>query len=109
MTESSLIKLAIVILFLPLIGFTFTIFFGKKIKYTYILEIATVGIAFLLSAFLMFTKLSSYVYNDIYCYTYKLPCSYLFSCLYEGRYKIQQVLCLPWVVYFFNDRNCFYS
>jgi len=65
MTESSLIKLAIVILFLPLIGFTFTIFFGKKIKYTYILEIATVGIAFLLSAFLMFTKLSSYVDNEI--------------------------------------------
>jgi NADH-quinone oxidoreductase subunit L len=65
MTESSLIKLAIVILFLPLLGFTITIFFGKKIKYTYILEIITVGIASLLSAFLMYTKLSAYADTEI--------------------------------------------
>jgi len=65
MTESSLIKLAIVILFLPLLGFTITIFFGKKIKYTYILEIITVGIAFFLSAFIMYTKLSAYTDTEI--------------------------------------------
>jgi NADH-quinone oxidoreductase subunit L len=65
MTESSLIKLAIVILFLPLLGFTITIFFGKKIKYTYILEIITVGIAFFLSAFIMYTKLSAYADTEI--------------------------------------------
>jgi NADH-quinone oxidoreductase subunit L len=65
MTELSLIKLAIVILFLPLLGFTITIFFGKKIKYTYILEIITVGIASLLSAFLMYTKLSAYADTEI--------------------------------------------
>jgi NADH-quinone oxidoreductase subunit L len=65
MTELSLIKLAIVILFLPLLGFTITIFFGKKIKYTYILEIITVGIAFFLSAFIMYTKLSAYADTEI--------------------------------------------
>jgi len=65
MTESSLIKIAIVILFLPLLGFTISIFFGKKIKYVYILEILTVGGAFLLSAVLAYAKLTNFVDKDI--------------------------------------------
>ncbi|MDO8550241.1 MAG: NADH-quinone oxidoreductase subunit L, partial [Ignavibacteria bacterium] len=65
MTESSLIKLAVVILFLPLIGFAISIFFGKKIKYVYILEILTVASAFILSAFLAFTKLTNFVDTEI--------------------------------------------
>jgi NADH-quinone oxidoreductase subunit L len=65
MTESLLIKIAIVILFLPLLGFAISIFFGKKIKYAYILEILTVGAAFILSAFLAYVKLSTFVDKDI--------------------------------------------
>jgi NADH-quinone oxidoreductase subunit L len=65
MTESILIKFAIIILFLPLIGFTIAVFFGKKIKYTYLIEIATVAVAFILSGLLLFYKLTSFVDNDI--------------------------------------------
>lgn len=65
MNESTLIKLAIVILFLPLIGFTIGIFFGKKIKYTYLIEIFTVGSAFLLSIILMYYKLTLFVDKEI--------------------------------------------
>ena len=65
MTESSLIKLAIVILFLPLIGFIIAIFFGKKVKYTYVLEVLTVGAAFILSAFLAYEKLTNFVDREI--------------------------------------------
>jgi NADH-quinone oxidoreductase subunit L len=65
MNESLLIKLAIVILFLPLIGFTVAVFFGKKIKYTYLIEIFTVGSAFLLSIILMYFKLTLFVDKEI--------------------------------------------
>src|SRR3989304_5610091 len=65
MTESTLIKLAIVILFLPLIGFIIAIFFGKKVKYTYVLEVLTVGAAFILSAFLAYEKLTNFVDREI--------------------------------------------
>lgn len=65
MTESLLIKLAIVILFLPLIGFCIGIFFGKKVKYAYLLELLTVGAAFILSVILAYGKLSNFVDKEI--------------------------------------------
>ncbi|MFO7446162.1 MAG: NADH-quinone oxidoreductase subunit L [Ignavibacteriaceae bacterium] len=60
MTESLLIKIALVILFFPLIGFSVSMFFGKKIKYTYVIENIVISIVFLLTVLLAFGKLSYY-------------------------------------------------
>jgi NADH-quinone oxidoreductase subunit L len=65
MTEALLIKLAIVILFLPLIGFTVTLFFAKKVKKVYLVEIVLIIATFLLSVFLLYSKLVYYPNNNI--------------------------------------------
>ncbi len=65
MTESLLIKLSLVVLFLPLIGFTAVLFFGKKIKYAYIIENVIIILSFLLSVFVMFAKLSYFTDQKI--------------------------------------------
>ncbi len=65
MTESLLIKLSIAILFLPLIGFTIAIFFGKKIKYAYLVENFFIAVSFVLSTILAFSKLTYFVSKDI--------------------------------------------
>ena len=65
MTEALLIKLAIVILFLPLIGFTVTLFFAKKIKKVYLVEIVLIIATFLLSVILLYSKLVYYPNNNI--------------------------------------------
>src|SRR3972149_6192640 len=61
MNESLLIKLAIVILFLPLIGFIVTIFFGK-IKRIFLFEIIIIISTFVVSGILLFLKLN--YFND---------------------------------------------
>lgn len=58
MTESLLIKLSLVVLFLPLIGFTAVLFFGKRLKYAYIIENVIIILSFLLSVLVMYAKLS---------------------------------------------------
>jgi NADH-quinone oxidoreductase subunit L len=65
MTEALLIKLAIVILFLPLIGFTVALFFAKKVKKVYLVEIVLIIATFLLSVFLLYSKLVYYPNNNI--------------------------------------------
>ncbi len=65
MTESSLISLAVVILFLPLLGFIVTIFFGKRFSKLFYFEIFIIIIAFVLSAILAYTKLTYYLHTDI--------------------------------------------
>ncbi len=65
MTESSLISLAVVILFLPLLGFTVTIFFGKRFSKLFYFEIFIIFTAFVLSAILAYTKLTYYLHTDI--------------------------------------------
>jgi NADH-quinone oxidoreductase subunit L len=65
MTEALLIKLAIVILFLPLIGFTVVLFFAKKIKKAYLVEIVLIIATFLLSVILLYSKLVYYPNNNI--------------------------------------------
>src|SRR3989339_1592766 len=45
--------------------FIWDIFFGKKVKYTYVLEVLTVGVAFILSAFLAYEKLTNFVDREI--------------------------------------------
>ena len=65
MTEFNLIQIAIAILFLPLIGFAFVLFFGKKIKSAYIVEVGIITLTFLLTAVLLFNKLSWFADKNI--------------------------------------------
>ena len=65
MTEALLIKLSIVILFLPLIGFIVTLFFAKKIKKVYLFEIVIIIATFILSVVLLYSKLVYYQNQNI--------------------------------------------
>ncbi|MDR3665550.1 MAG: NADH-quinone oxidoreductase subunit L [Ignavibacteriaceae bacterium] len=65
MTEFNLIQIAIAILFLPLAGFAFVLFFGKKIKSAYLVEVGIITLTFVLTAVLLFNKLSWYVDKNI--------------------------------------------
>ncbi len=65
MTDSFFIQLAIAILFLPLAGFAISIFFGKKIKFTYIIEMAIIIISFFAATYLAFNKLAFNLGHDI--------------------------------------------
>jgi NADH-quinone oxidoreductase subunit L len=53
-----MIQLAVIILFLPLLGFTATLFLGKKIKFMYIFETFILICAFILSVVLVYTQLT---------------------------------------------------
>jgi NADH-quinone oxidoreductase subunit L len=65
MAESTLIQLATTVLFLPLLGFTIALFFGKKYKVAHWFEIFTVGLGFVFTIILMTVKLSSYQNSSI--------------------------------------------
>lgn len=65
MSESLLINISIIILFLPLLGFTTVLFFGKRIPKLYLFEVVILGIALLLSIVVAYTKLSFYNTKDI--------------------------------------------
>jgi len=65
MEESVLIKLALVTLFLPLIGFIVTLLFGKRIKWLYWFETSILIIAFLLGSALAFIKLTQFTDGTI--------------------------------------------
>jgi len=65
MSESLLINICIVILFLPLLGFITVVLFGKRIPKLYLFEVAILGIALLLSIIVAYVKLSIYNTKDI--------------------------------------------
>lgn len=65
MTESSLISLAITILFLPLVGFAIVLLFGKRYKKLYLVEVGIITVALLLSIFTAFIKLTNYASDTI--------------------------------------------
>ncbi len=65
MAESTLIQLATAVLFLPLLGFIVTLFFGKKFKAVYWFEIFTVGLGFVFTIILLSVKLSTYLNSNI--------------------------------------------
>ncbi len=65
MSQEALINLSVVILFLPLLGFIVTLFAGMKFKWAFLLENAIIVIGFLLSVFLLYSKLSGYLGTDI--------------------------------------------
>ncbi len=58
MSETVLIQLAEIILFLPFIGFIVTLLFGKKIKYVYNFENVIIILTFVLAVVLAYIKLS---------------------------------------------------
>ena len=65
MSESLLINICIVILFLPLLGFTTVVLLGKRVPKLYLFEVAILGIALLLSIIVGYVKLSFYDTKDI--------------------------------------------
>ena len=65
MSESLLINISIVILFLPLLGFTTVVLLGKRIPKLYLFEVAILGIALLLTIIVGYAKLSFYGTKDI--------------------------------------------
>jgi len=65
MTEFNLIQIAIAILFLPLVGFTFVLFLGKKIKKAYLFELFIITLTFLLTVVLLYSKLTWFADKNI--------------------------------------------
>src|SRR3989339_631039 len=66
MQDSLLIKLAVVILFLPLIGFIVTVFFGKSVKKVYVFENLVLIASFILASILLYGKLNYYIDTDLF-------------------------------------------
>ena len=65
MTENLLIQFALLILFLPLLGFVVTLFLGSKVKKIYLFENFVIILAFILSVIMVFAKLSYYPQENI--------------------------------------------
>ncbi len=65
MTETLMINLALMILFLPLLGFVVTLMLGKRIKAIYIFELFIIILTFAGALTLAFLKLNYYQNTDI--------------------------------------------
>ncbi len=65
MTDQLIQLISIIILFLPLLGFVIVLFLGKKVPKIYLLEVVLMGITLLLSFIVMWSKLTSYVSQDL--------------------------------------------
>ncbi len=65
MSEILLINLSLITLFLPLIGFIVVLLFGKRFSILYLFEVFILGAALLISAIIMYEKLSFFNGQDI--------------------------------------------
>ncbi len=65
MSESFIVLLALITLFLPLAGFSIVILFGKKMPKIYFVELFFIGAAFVLSVIIAFSKLAYFVNKDL--------------------------------------------
>lgn len=65
MTENFLTNIALIVLFIPLLGFVVTLLLGKKIKPIFVFENIVITISFLLSAYLLYSKLNFFGEKDI--------------------------------------------
>lgn len=65
MSESGLIILSLIVLFLPLLGFTTVVIWGKRFTKLYWFEVGIMVTSLLLSIYMGFVKLGSYVNKDI--------------------------------------------
>ena len=61
MSEITLVNLSLIILLLPIFGFTLVIFFGKRFFKIFWAEVFAIGTAFVLAAILAFVRLTTYV------------------------------------------------
>jgi len=65
MSDITLVNLSLIILLLPIFGFTILIFFGKRFPKLYLLETALLGTALTLAAIIGFVKLGTLVEHTI--------------------------------------------
>lgn len=65
MTENLIVNLSIIILFLPVIGFSALIFFGKKLPKLYLFEVGILFTTLFLSIIVLYSKLTWYIDKDI--------------------------------------------
>jgi NADH-quinone oxidoreductase subunit L len=66
MSESLLIQLSVILLFIPLLGFVVTLFFGKKIPKIFLFEVSLLFIGLVLSLILLIGKLTSFADTRIF-------------------------------------------
>jgi len=60
MSESLLIQLSVIVLFIPLLGFVVTLFFGKKIPKIFLFEVSLLFVGLILSLIILIGKLTSF-------------------------------------------------
>ena len=65
MSEIANINISILILLLPLIGFTIVLFGGKRFPKIYLVEVGIITLAFILSLVVGFSKFSTYLHQDL--------------------------------------------
>ncbi len=65
MSEVANINISLLILLLPLVGFTIVLFFGKRFPKIYLAEVGILILAFVLSLVVGFSKLTTYIDQDI--------------------------------------------
>ncbi|PID57312.1 MAG: NADH-quinone oxidoreductase subunit L [Ignavibacteriae bacterium] len=71
MSEITNINLSIIILLLPLIGFTVVVLWGKRFSKLFLFEVAMITIAFVLSLVVGFSKLTTYLHKNLnYSFTW---------------------------------------
>ncbi|MCF8242769.1 MAG: NADH-quinone oxidoreductase subunit L [Melioribacteraceae bacterium] len=70
MTESLIINIATMILFLPLLGFAVVLFFGKKYPKIYLFEVADMLLVLLLSIFVMIAKIGYFPGSIVYSFNW---------------------------------------
>ena len=65
MTETSLINISLIILFLPLLGFIVTLLLGKKVKSIYLFQVFSITVALITTILLAYYKLSNFLDDKI--------------------------------------------
>ena len=65
MTEIANINISLAILLLPLLGFIIVLFGGKRFPKIYLVEVGIVTFAFILTLVLGFSKLSTFLHQDL--------------------------------------------
>ena len=65
MSDLNIINISLLILLLPLFGFITVVLFGKRFSKLYLLEVAIIIAAFILSLYVGYTKLTAFAHQDL--------------------------------------------
>ena len=65
MSDLNIINISLIILLLPLFGFITVVLFGKRFSKLYLLEIGIIIVAFILSLYVSYTKLTTFLHQDL--------------------------------------------